>query len=271
MEKSYDIDKLYKKYSSFIAKEQPLDFERFHNYSIVHHSTVIEGSSLTENENTILLDKGITPGGKEFEHSVMSKDHYNALLYVINLANSKQKLSVNTIQKISALVMKGTGSHISCIGGDFDSSKGEFRKLTVRAGNTTFMDYKKVPAQVSQLVDDINNNIKIINPNSIREVYDLAFKAHFQLVNIHPFADGNGRVSRLIMNYVQGFHNKPLSFVFKEDKSKYIDALEATRKKNDLNIFLNFMREQSCKYLKQEIEKFKPKRSIRKRGFSFSF
>ncbi len=245
---------LYNKYQALIGKEKPLDYDRFNHYAIVHHSTVIEGSSLTESENTTLLDKGITPGGKAYEHSVMSKDHYDALLYVVQLAETQQMLSVDIIQQISALVMKGTGGVISCIAGEFDTSKGDFRKLTVRAGNTTFMDYKKVPAKVAQLVKDINQQLTSIDADSIDKVYDLAFKAHFQLVSIHPFADGNGRVSRLLMNYIQAFHNKPLSFVFKDDRSAYIDALVQARANDDINIFLEFMRAQSNKYLQREIE-----------------
>ena len=60
-----------------------IDFDKFNQYAITHHSTTIEGSILTEIETRLLLDEGITPAGKPLLHSLMVQDHYKALLYVI--------------------------------------------------------------------------------------------------------------------------------------------------------------------------------------------
>jgi Fic family protein len=75
------------------------------------------------------------------------------------------------------------------------------------------------------------------------------------MVSIHPFADGNGRISRLIMNYVQHYYNLPLSNVFKEDKADYYKALTDTRKDENLDIFRTFMLNQYKKMLDIEIQK----------------
>ena len=85
----------------------------------------------------------------------------------------------------------------------------------------------------------------------------LAFDAHFELVSIHPFYDGNGWTSRLLMNFIQQYFGLPLTIVFSEDKAEYFDALEAARDKEDQAIFRKFMFGQFEKQLEQEIQKFK--------------
>ncbi|MFV0591788.1 MAG: hypothetical protein ACK5M7_10430, partial [Draconibacterium sp.] len=105
-----------------------IDYGRLNNYLITHHSTAIEGSTLTHNEVILLFENGITPAGKPFLHLLMEKDHLDALKYVLEIAEKKQKLSVETVQHISSLVMKNTGASYNMMGGAFDASKGEFRK-----------------------------------------------------------------------------------------------------------------------------------------------
>jgi Fic family protein len=72
--------------------------------------------------------------------------------------------------------------------------------------------------------------------------------AHYQLVSIHPFADGNGRSSRLLMNYIQAYHSEPLTVVFKQDKLDYYNALQSTRQTNNIEVFFEFMFDQAAKY-----------------------
>ena len=177
------------------------------------------------------------------------------------------------IQKIGELVKKNTGSIIKSMGGDFDERKGEFRKNTVYAGNRTFANYQKVPGLIDDLVDYINENIKLVKTPS--EINKLSYEAHYQMITIHPFSDGNGRSSRVLMNYIQHYHGLPLTRVFSEDKSEYILALEMTRKKEDIKHFLSFMDFQTKKNLSLEIEKFKQgEKEIKQRnnkGKRFSF
>lgn len=165
--------------------------------------------------------------------------------------------------------MKTTGSEISSMAGNFDSSKGDFRKVTVKAGTTTFMDYKKIPERVQELILYINEAIN--KSEDFLENNNLAFDAHFQMVSIHPFADGNVRLLRLLMNYVQQYHKVPLSVVYKEDKQEYFNALQETRKNEDISIFRNFMFSQIKKYLLEQIEELTKKQTSKKTGERFSF
>lgn len=268
MEFKMELLKIKEKYFSLIEADD-FDYHKFNQFAIVHHSNSIEGSTLTKEETYLLLEEHLTPKNKPLEHTLMAIDHLKALQFVVQLAEEKTPLTVEIIKEISALVMKTTGSEISSIAGNFDSSKGDFRKVTVRAGTTTFMDYKKVPERVNELVAYINKTIN--SSQDFLDINNLAFDAHFQMVSIHPFADGNGRLSRLVMNYIQQYHQMPLSVVYKEDKQDYFDALQETRKNEDISIFRNFMFSQTEKFLTEQIEELTQKQTSKNTGKGFSF
>jgi Fic family protein len=245
-----ELSLLIKRYRD-LNLQDVLDHERFNEYSIVHHSTSIEGSTLTEVETRLLLEEDITPKGKPLTHSLMVKDHYNALRYVLDSAASKKTISIELIQHINALVMKSTGSTYNTVFGEIDASKGMFRKGNVSAGGSYFPNYDKVEPYTIQLVKRINDTLAKVQTE--REQLKLSFIAHFDLVSVHPFYDGNGRTSRLLMNYIQALYGLPLAIVFKEDKADYYVALEETRKQEDEQIFNTFMFGQYRKHLEQEI------------------
>jgi Fic family protein len=248
-----------------------IDFDKFNGYAITHHSTTIEGSTLTETETRLLLDEGITPAGKPLLHSLMVQDHYNALSYITQRSKDDITVTPEFIQQINAAVMKQTGSIYQTVFGELDAAKGVFRKGNVSAGSTYFVGYEKVEPLVNKLCKGINE--KIVATNTITEKLNICFDAHFDLVTIHPFYDGNGRTSRLLMNYLQLYFNLPLSIVFKEDKAAYFEALQQTRKEEDINSFRTFMFAQYAKYLQQEIEKFElaQKGGGMGKGYSFAF
>lgn len=248
------IINLITEYQSFKLNEI-IDYEKFNEYAIVHHSTVIEGSTLTENETRLLLEEGTTPKGKPLEHSLMVKDHYEALHFVLDQAKTPQPLTLSFIQQINAGVMKHTGTVYNTALGQVDASKGEFRKGNVSAGGSYFVNYDKVVSYTSELVNSLTERIKAVR--SDKEKLELSFDAHFNLVCIHPFYDGNGRTSRLLMNYLQAIFNLPLAIVYKEDKSDYFTALQESRKQESLQPFTIFMYEEYRKYLQHEINTYK--------------
>lgn len=228
-----------------------VDHAKYSYYAITHHSTAIEGSSLTEPQATDLLEFGKTAKNKPMEDHLMVVDHYKALRFVVDEASTKKPLSVELIQKIASEVTKNTGGVVNTAIGSYDIAKGDFRLGTVRAGSRTFPDYKKVPGMVVDLCDEINNELPTVQ--SFQDKCNLAFKVHFEFVSIHPFGDGNGRTSRLLMNYIQAYFNLPLSVVLKQDRIRYINALEAARLTGDITPFYHFMYGQYAKFLKREI------------------
>ncbi|MDP3915840.1 MAG: Fic family protein [Bacteroidota bacterium] len=232
-----------------------IDFGKYSYYAITHHSTSIEGSTLTESQVVNLLEYGKPAANKPFNHHLMVLDHFHALQFVVGEAEKKRKLSPEFLQEISALVMKNTGGVVNTALENYNIASGEFRLGTVRAGTRTFPDYKKVPELVAQLCKETNEKLNTIN--TFAEKCDLAFHVHFQLASIHPFGDGNGRTSRLLMNFVQVWFGLPLSIVYTQNRIKYINALEAARAKETEQPFFDFMYSQYSKFLKKEIASLK--------------
>lgn len=91
---------------------------------------------------------------------------------------------------------------------------------------------------------------------SMQELYDMSFAAHFNLVTIHPWADGNGRMARLMMNWLQFEYGLIPSRIFADDKEGYIKALVETRESENLYIFRNFMTEMMIRHLTHDIAAF---------------
>lgn len=231
-----------------------LDYEKFCMISIIYHSTKIEGCSLTETDTKVLLDKDITAKGKPLKDHLMIKDHYNAFLFLKDQAKQKRKLSVEFLQETCSVLMKNTGEMVNSVHGSFDTSKGELRLLQVYVDKKYFPDFKKVPGLLNHLFKNINE--KIDNISAENEILELAADIHYNLVNIHPFSDGNGRLSRLLMNYVLMYHDQPYVKIFTEDRAEYIDALNETEEKEELTIFRNFICQQQTKFFEFEIEKY---------------
>lgn len=170
-----------------------LHYEKFNLISISHHSTKIEGSTLTELETQILLDDGLTPKGKPLNDTLMVMDHFKALHFIIDKARNKATVSTEFVKEINSCVMKSTGGVYNTILGEIDASKGMFRKGNVTAGISYFPNYDKVEKLTSELVIYIKT--KMADNLSIDDQLNLSFDAHFNLVSIHPFYDGNGRTS----------------------------------------------------------------------------
>ncbi len=199
----------------------------------------------------------------------MTTDHANSLQFVIESAKQKKEIDVPFIQNINAKTMSKTGKTYQTVFGELDSTKGVFRKGNVVAGSRYFPDFDKVEVLTKKLAETINNKLK--GTSETIEQLHLSFDAHFDLVSIHPFYDGNGRVSRLLMNYILCYYNLPMSIVFKEEKSEYFEALEKSRNEESLIPFRNFMTEQYCKFLSQEINNFNKQSKDKGKGFSFVF
>ena len=166
--------------------------------------------------------------------------------------------------------MQHTGSVYETVFGSIDAGKGMYRKGNVSAGNTYFVNYDKVPALTEKLCNRLQESLQAAG--TIHQQLGLSFTAHFDLVSIHPFYDGNGRTSRLLMNYIQQLFKLPLAIVFTEDKAAYYEALQLTRSKENLTIFLTFMYGQYAKFLEQEIMLYKKMTdNTGAKGFSFVF
>ena len=264
-----DIIKLIDTYEQ-LGIASVIDHEKFNLISIDHHSTRIEGSTLTAIETQVLINEGLTPKGKPLQDSLMVTDHHAALLFTLESANAHKNIMVELIQQINSLVMRNTGKIYNTPLGTVDSATGAFRKGNVSAGATYFPNYDKVEMLTKDLAKALHSAMK--KTFSRQEQLQLSFDAHFNLVSIHPFYDGNGRTSRLLMNFIQAAYKLPLAIVYSETKADYYQALIDTREKGDIQIFRNFMYSEYERMLNLEIEKFEDMNKNKKgRGFSLLF
>ena len=129
---------------------EQIDYQKFYLYSIITHSTAIEGSTVTEIENQLLFDEGIAAKGRTMVEQLMNLDLKAAYEEAIRMAAKHVPFSTEMLQGLSALVMKNTGSKYSTLSGTFDSSKGELRKVNVTAGTggRSYLNFLKVPSRL---------------------------------------------------------------------------------------------------------------------------
>ena len=236
------LEKLFTQYRK-LGIDNQIDYDKFYLYSLITHSTAIEGSTITELENQIMFDHGISLKGKSIEEQSMNLDLKAAYEKAIEFAKHHKPFSIEMLIMLSALVMKNTGKEYKTALGDFSSARGELRLLNVTAGvgGRSYMNYSKVPAKLAEFCEQLNANRAKASEMSIDELYRLTFDAHYQLVTIHPWADGNGRMARLVMNMLQFEFGLIPTKILSKDKEEYIKALVATREDEDLNIFRTFM------------------------------
>ncbi|MBR5984070.1 MAG: Fic family protein [Bacteroidales bacterium] len=244
-------------YNRLGIREQ-LDYDKFYLYSIITHSTAIEGSTVTEVEAQLLFDEGITSSKRTIAEQMMNLDLKAAYEYGMQWIKGHKPITVDWLVTLAAKVMAHTGSEYHSIGGNFSAAKGELRKLNVTAGfgGKSYMSYQKVPARLAEFCEKLNKQRKTIDASDILSVYDLSFWAHYELVTIHPWADGNGRTSRLLMNLIQMEFDVIPSKVLKDDKSQYIQALIDSRENNDISIFIDCMTQLHARHLQTDIDQY---------------
>lgn len=180
--------------------------------AFTHHSTAIEGNTLTQSETQIVIEKGITIGGKSVADHLEVIGHKEALDFVIELADDKTPIDERVIREIHCLVMKDLGN------GDI----GRYRSLDIKAAGSGYVypPHLKVPEQMADFVAWINE------PSQLHPV-EFATEAHVRFVTIHPFRDGNGRVGRLLLNLILLRHGYPIAVLNVQKRAEYIGSLEA--------------------------------------------
>lgn len=253
-----NIDMLVKEYKT-LGIDSQIDFEKFHTYAIIAHSTAIEGSTLTVEENRVLLDDGITIKGKSAVEQMMSLDLRDAYSIGKAAAAEHSPVTVEYLKELSAATMRRTGSKYKTITGAFDASKGDLRLTNVTAGygGRSYISFTKVPGRLREFCDWLNRQRERMHDMTPEEIYVLSFRAHLRLVTIHPWADGNGRTARLLMNQIQFEGCVIPTVVLKEDRADYIAALKESQESDDEETFVSFMKKIQTRNMKEDIRNFK--------------
>lgn len=199
-------------------------YEKDFELTFTHNSTAIEGNTLTLMETKVLLEDGVSIGGKELRDIFEVVNHKKAYSYVKRCIAAGKQLDENTVKDIHAILTE------NIIQG------GIYRSQSVRisgAGHT--------PPSGSDMYIQIKNFYADMAYKRDLNPIELAAWTHAEFVRIHPFIDGNGRTSRLIMNYqlmINGF--LPIS-IAKENRLEYYNALEEYGVNGKLNPFLDLV------------------------------
>ena len=167
---------LLKRYKELGVLDQ-IDYEKFYLYSIIAHSTAIEGSTVTELEAQLLFDDGITAKGKPMIEQLMNLDLKAAYDYGRVWIKRHEDITIDVLVNFASKVMARTEAEYNSLGGSFDASKGELRKLNVTAGSggRSYMSWQKVPVKLKEFCDELNKRRKSIDTTDELSIYELSF------------------------------------------------------------------------------------------------
>lgn len=144
-----ELEELVGRYRE-LGIDRQLDYDKSYLYSIITHSTAIEGSTITELENQIMFDNGIALKGKSLVEQNMNLDLKAAYERVLDYAYNHADITIDRLKELSALTMRNTGPEYHTAIGDFSSANGDLRLLNVTAGvgGRSYMAYNKVPQKL---------------------------------------------------------------------------------------------------------------------------
>ena len=202
-------------------------YEKDFELTFTHNSTAIEGNILTLMETKVVLEDGVAIGGKELREIYEVINHKKAYGYVKKCISENKSLDENIVKDLHAILTENI-----IVGGIYRNEEVRISGagFTPPAGNEMYM-------QIKNFYEDLKLKEKELN------AIELAAWTHAEFVRIHPFVDGNGRTSRLIMNYqllLNGY--LPVS-IAKENRLDYYNALEQYAVNGDLTVFAGFVAE----------------------------
>ena len=161
--------------------------EEAYNIEYTYESNRIEGNTLTLQETELVVNKGVTIAGKSMREHLEAINHAEAIDYIRDFAKISVEISESTIKQIHALILHGIDRE----------NAGRYRSVPVRISGSSHVPPQ--PYQLAEQMEEFMSRFKEMEAQGMHPVLVAAF-LHEVLVRIHPFIDGNGRTSRLLMN-----------------------------------------------------------------------
>lgn len=194
---------------------------------LTYNSNAIEGNSLTLKETYLVINEGITIKGKPLKDHLEAKNHQEALEYLYDLVKKDKHntFSENLIRSLNQIVQQNIDKEWA----------GRYRNSGVIIGGAAHK-----PPEAIEVPDLMKKLISWYSKNKKLHPVELAGRIHHKLVFIHPFFDGNGRTSRLVMNILLMQAGFPLVVILKNDRKRYYTALSAADKGN-YSFFVDFV------------------------------
>ncbi len=212
----------------------------------LYESNRIEGNTLTLRETQLVINEGMTISGKSMREHLEAINHKEAILFIDDLVSQKVDLSEYILKQIHGIVLYGIDRE----------NAGVYRKLPVAIAGS-----KHLPPQPYLLQDLMEEYFRFYNQEKDKlHPVVLAAEMHERLVTIHPFIDGNGRTSRLIMNLILLQSGFPLAIIGGDYDSRmaYYDALEKVQTENNKEDFILLIAEKVLFALQRYINILSP-------------
>lgn len=226
------IDKKKKELDS----KRPLDrkslnnLKGFFDVELTYNSNAIEGNTLTITETKVILEDGLTIGkGKSIVEHLEVINHKEAIDYIDDIISKDMDISERVIKDLHYIILKGIDN----------KNAGEYRhsNVLISGSNHRPVEHFLVEEKMRELIRWYKDNEDTMHP------VQLAAEFHFRYVYIHPFIDGNGRSSRLLMNLILMRNGYPISVIRNEDREEYMKALEKASTTGNKENFIKIVAE----------------------------
>jgi len=207
-----EIEILKQKYFDNLDKLSKEEFEKFEKSfftELTYNSNAIEGSSLSLAETSLVINEGLVPEGKTLREVHEAKNHKQAINFI---KSYKGDLDEQFILKIHSIILKEISERFA----------GKYRQTNVKifGSDMKFPSSEKVPQLVRNLIYWYKKHKKNYHQ------FELAVLVSMKFVTIHPFIDGNGRVSRLLMNFLLSKKSYPWINIYNKHRQKYLNAVQ---------------------------------------------
>ena len=211
------------------AREELEELKQYYKVGLTFSSNAIEGNSLTESETKVIIEDGLTIGGRPMKDHLEAVGHSQAFDYMWNLSKNKE-ITERNIKSLHKLFFQAID----------EKHAGKYRRRNVIISGSQYNDTIPAPSELSKVMGDF---IKEMTTKR-QELHPVVFAAliHKKFVFIHPFVDGNGRVARLLMNLSLIQAGYPITIIPPILRPDYIRTLEKAH--IDDSEFLGFISEQ---------------------------
>lgn len=252
-----EIDRLKTEMDNYrpLSLTEVKEIERQKKMDHIWSSSAIEGNTLTKYETISFLETGLTVSGKPIKDYLEILDLNEAFDFVKELSTQDIQYTLVDIMDINRIATLKTSTSLG--------EAGKLRRIDVWPNG--FPEEKYVSP--SKIEDEMKAFLKWYNEDKTLHPVEKAALTHFKLVSIHPFIDGNGRTSRLLMNMELMKHGYPIINIQpdKESRQEYMEALQVGRNTNDTTKFVKLVSEYVKSELSERIEilKFNQKEDIK--------
>jgi Fic family protein/DNA-binding XRE family transcriptional regulator len=225
------INKLKKQLDALrpMPKAQLENLRNYYKIQYTYDSNRIEGNTLTLQETSLVVEKGITISGKSVQEHLEAINHSEAVEFITELVKNKTALTEYILKQLHGLILRGIDKNYA----------GKYRNVNVMISGSRHKPPQ--PFMLDKLMEDYflfyEQNKATMHPVL------LAAEMHERLVTIHPFIDGNGRTSRLVMNLILMQHGYPITNISSDRQNRlaYYTSLEAVQVDDDKTKFYDFV------------------------------